>query len=97
VSGASVDFEIIADGTCGDVTDNNNGTYNCTYTPISGGWKNLTMNSSKTYYSDGYYFKENAFQIRRTPEISSYDITPQTGGWGSNYIASVSISIPWEC
>jgi hypothetical protein len=28
------------------------------------------MNSSKLYYYDGYYFMQNAFQIRSAPQLS---------------------------
>jgi hypothetical protein len=90
VSAATTSFRIYPGGfVCNPNPANNpnNGNYTCTWDSTSAGvgWRNMTMNSSKIYYHDGYYFKENAFQIRKAPVISNEQVNPDTEGWGYNF------------
>lgn len=93
VSEAIVNFKIDpGNNPCGSVTDNNNGTYNCTFNTvgIGVGWKNVTMNANKSYYVNNSYFKENSFQIRNSSVLSNEFVSPDTEGWGYNYSISIN-------
>ncbi|MFH0929623.1 MAG: hypothetical protein V1818_04740, partial [Candidatus Aenigmatarchaeota archaeon] len=70
-----------------------NGTYNCSLDTgsLGVGIYNITMNSSKSYYYDDYTVEQNAFEIRKYPELSNESITPDTEGWGFNYTINLSV------
>ncbi|MFH1473362.1 MAG: hypothetical protein ABIE55_00555, partial [Candidatus Aenigmatarchaeota archaeon] len=71
----------------------NNGTYNCTLATGSLGTDiyNLTINSSKSYYYDGYDVEQNAFEIRKAPVLANHSITPTAEGWGYNYTINLTV------
>ncbi|MEM5855473.1 MAG: hypothetical protein QW472_04125, partial [Candidatus Aenigmatarchaeota archaeon] len=89
VAGATTIFRIYPGGyscTPEPANDLGNGNYNCTFGTIGLlGWYDISMNSSKSFFNDTYTLKQNAFQVRRKPSITSYQISPQQEGWGYDF------------
>jgi hypothetical protein len=107
VKGASITFFAERDGwsgwslcSGGSVTDNNNGTYNCTMNSPSGAWfdrYNLTMNATKQYYNNSITEeKEDSFWIVSNPQIWGEDTNKggDIGGWGETWDFYVTVKDP---
>ncbi|MEM5844548.1 MAG: Ig-like domain-containing protein, partial [Candidatus Aenigmatarchaeota archaeon] len=92
IPGAATIFRIYpGDYSCNPepANDLGNGNYSCTFgTTGLLGWYDISMNSSKNYFNDTYTLKQNAFQVRRKPSITSYQVSPQQEGWGYNFTVS---------
>lgn len=80
-----------------DVTDNNNGTYNCTLNPPATAtlrWYNLTMNATKQYYTNSITReKEDSFVLATNPRIYN-PTTNKAGnnaGWGEAWTYSATV------
>jgi len=94
VSSADITFRVRPDElSCTPVSNPNDGNYTCSLdtTALGVGWRNITMNSSKSYYFNGSYLKEDAFQLRTSPTVSSEQVNPSTEGWGFNFTFSVDV------
>ncbi len=84
--------------TCDTIMEISNGYYNCTIntTLMSAGWYNITIDSNKTYYNDGYYFDSDVFYVETIPAL----ITPiilshngsDIGGWGETWTAITNVT-----
>jgi hypothetical protein len=77
------------------VTDNNNGTYNCTVNSPSDAildYYNLNMSATKNYYIDSETkIKDDAFVLVTNPRIGDQTVNPSTEGWGRDYTFTVYV------
>ncbi|MFH0929001.1 MAG: DUF87 domain-containing protein, partial [Candidatus Aenigmatarchaeota archaeon] len=101
ISGATVTFtgkKGASQYSCVPVTDQNNGTYNCSFTtsgrPFE--WYDIIMTANKQYY--GSYpvanttTKYNAFFVATNPSVTGLNVNPSSDGWGSLYTFSVQLT-----
>jgi hypothetical protein len=83
---------------CSPVSDQQNGTYNCTFdtTGRPYGWHNIKMTANKQYY--GNYptptetLKTNAYFIASKPSLSNPSLDHNLGGWGELYTFSIQLT-----
>jgi hypothetical protein len=101
VTGATINYVLITEsGTSNCNKTNNdgwsegNGWYNCSWdsTDESPGWYNITMQSNKTYYNDDQYTREKVFFLKAPVELSSPNVNPNPGGWGSSFNFTVTVN-----
>ncbi|MEM2180982.1 MAG: hypothetical protein QXP32_09245, partial [Nitrososphaeria archaeon] len=52
------------------------------------------MNASKIYYNDTYSLKQNAFQVRKKPILTNWQVYPTSEGWGYNFTVNVTVTDP---
>jgi hypothetical protein len=93
VSGANVIFNVYPSESQMTANNTNGGNYTASYVTSDqdAEWNNITMNSSKSYYYNGFYLKTDAFQVRNSPVLSAQAIDPSSGEWGSTFTSQVEI------
>ncbi|MEM5855437.1 MAG: hypothetical protein QW472_03945, partial [Candidatus Aenigmatarchaeota archaeon] len=83
---------------CAPVSDQGNGTYNCTFdtTGRPFGWHNIRMRANKQYYGDyptpNETIKTNAYFVASQPVLSNPSLDHVIGGWGELYTFSVLLT-----
>ncbi|RLG87625.1 MAG: hypothetical protein DRO18_02980, partial [Thermoprotei archaeon] len=79
---------------CSPIFDENTGYYNCTFNTSSfeTQWYDIVVNSSKVYYNNGSYVKENAFWIETSPILFAPQVIPEVGGWGETFTLKVNVT-----
>ena len=101
VIGASVRFKLQSGSniyycpSSGYVTNETGNFYNCTWDSSgkAGGWYNVTMESSKDYYINGSYTRENAFFLITPVVLSNPQVSyPGDGSWGELHNFSVIVN-----
>ncbi|MFH1443210.1 MAG: PEGA domain-containing protein, partial [Candidatus Micrarchaeota archaeon] len=94
VSGATVVMSPL-DGVSCTGTDEQQGYYNCTIantttTTWAYGWYNVTINVSRSYYSNYSTMQNLSFYIASRPQLSSPSVTPGAEGWGAQFNFTVT-------
>ncbi|MEM5879066.1 MAG: DUF87 domain-containing protein [Candidatus Aenigmatarchaeota archaeon] len=83
---------------CAPVSDQGNGTYNCTFdtTGRPFGWHNIRMRANKQYYGNyptpNETIKTNAYFVASQPVLSNPSLDHTIGGWGELYTFSVQLT-----
>ncbi|MEK6953896.1 MAG: hypothetical protein AABX01_02740, partial [Candidatus Micrarchaeota archaeon] len=96
VNGSTVLMAPDTSYTCNAVNEGN-GFYNCTApnTTTAGwtyGFHNVTVNASKSYFSNASVTRAFAFYLASRPILSSPSVTPSSGGWGGQFNFSVTVT-----
>jgi hypothetical protein len=96
INDAQVSFKIQGVETywCNDTISVGDGYYNCTWNSsgAAGGWYNVTMYASRSYYVARSDLQTNAFFLITPVELRNAQVSyPGDGGWGELYNFSIEV------
>ncbi|MEM4326229.1 MAG: hypothetical protein QXU40_02920, partial [Candidatus Pacearchaeota archaeon] len=96
ITDATVIYELYGPNnyTCSASYNSTSQAYDCFWSSAGkpSGWYNVTMKSSKTNYNNGTKTQTNAFFLVGPVLLENPTISPTSGGWGTNYTFSVTVT-----